>query len=178
MNNKTIIGIIIAIVIIIALALVFRSSPADAPVREETPVVTSSPVVVPTTSTSKLPAGSTPSGTIASLTGSTWVWLSTTVRGGGITTPKKADAFTVTFKSDGTITGTTDCNGFFGTYRAATEGLLSITGIGSTKMFCEGSQESGFWTMLEKSVRYTVDAKGTLTLSFAQDDGTMIFKKK
>jgi heat shock protein HslJ len=126
-------------------------------------------------SSPKLPAGSTPPGSSEAVIGSTWVWQTTVAKDAAVITPKKADAFTIVLSADNKITGKTDCNGFSGTYKIGSDGILSVGPLASTKMFCEGSQESVFTSAISKVQRYMVDAKG---LTLTTESGVMTFKKQ
>ena len=84
-----------------------------------------------------------------------WIWKETHNGVGpdslssGKITPRRTGAFTITFSKDGKVSGTTDCNGFGGTY-TLNGGELSFGPLASTLMFCENSQESEFLAMLKK----------------------------
>jgi heat shock protein HslJ len=106
------------------------------------------------------------------LTMKSWTWVSATEE--GITsTPKQSDRFTLTFK-DGQVSVTTDCNGMGGTYTA--EGnKLTFGPMMSTLMYCEGSQEGEFGSMLGKVRAYAFTGKGTLELSYGTS-GIAVFR--
>lgn len=126
----------------------------------------------------KLPAGSivTPPSAVQ---GRTWVWQQTAM-GDAILVPSSAGSgtFTVTFGTDGTISGTTDCNGFFGTATFGTDGFMTFGPLGSSKMYCYGSHEQVFTSTLAKVNRYNIDASGKLLLMLSDTTGTMYFVKK
>lgn len=91
---------------------------------------------------------------LENLTSSVWVWEKTYL-GTGPTTdienpiiPQRSDAFTLSFSSDGTVNGTTDCNNFSGTY-AIENGKIKFTSLMSTLMYCDGSQEQEFISMIK-----------------------------
>ena len=109
---------------------------------------------------------------IAGFTEKNWTWVKTTT-GSKTVTPKKAEAFTVTFKTNGSLSGTTDCNSFFGDYNVASD-TLSFGGLGSTRMFCEGAQETDFMKALQEAKSYMVDKSNNLILITAS--GSMMFK--
>jgi heat shock protein HslJ len=121
----------------------------------------------------KLPAGSTPVGAPSDIEG-TWVWSETIVNNDTSVTPKKPDAFSITL-TDGQVTGTTDCNSFFSSYKIGSDGVIFFGPIGSTKMACEGSQEGEFTDLIAQTSNYTFD-NGNLVL-FQQDASVTIFKK-
>ncbi len=125
----------------------------------------------------KLPPGSAAPGDASALK-NTWVWQKTVMTDGSIVTPKLADRFTVTFTGDDKISGTTDCNGFFGSYTRATDGIITFGPLASTMMYCEGSQESVFMGAVQKTSRYTFDEFGNLVLILSGDIGKVFFVKK
>ncbi len=88
-------------------------------------------------------------------------------------TPIQKDAFTITF-DDEKITGTTDCNSFFGTYKTD-KNNLEFGPLGSTKKFCMDSQESEFIKYLTESSSYMFD-QGNLILLLKFDSGSFIFE--
>ncbi len=126
----------------------------------------------------KLPSGSTPVGDISALKGTAWSWQKTVMSDGSVVTPKVADKFTITLGTDGNLSGTTDCNGFFGSYSLGSDGVLSFGPLASTMMFCDGSQEQVFVAAVQKVVSYSTDATGSLMLSLANNEGTVYFVKK
>lgn len=89
----------------------------------------------------------------AALVGTTWV-LESLIEGETASTP--AAEATIEFAADGAVSGTTGCNGYFGSYDAAT----GFSAIGSTKMACEGpimDQETRFLAVLADHATVTVD---------------------
>jgi heat shock protein HslJ len=106
-----------------------------------------------------------------------WTWVSSTLKDNVTVTPKQADAFTISFGTDGSLNGGTDCNSYFGQFHA-TEGKFALTGpIGATKKFCEGSQESVYWGQLEDVESFASAFNGNLTLTLKDGEGTMTFKR-
>ncbi len=104
-----------------------------------------------------------------------WQWVSAINYDDSVFTPKKAIAFSLTFKKDGTFSGTTDCNGIFGKY--TTKGsVMTLTSIGQTMMFCEGSEEVKFTTYLNQVKGFMFNGDEELVLNFDFDSGSMIFK--
>lgn len=97
----------------------------------------------------------------------TYIWVET-VKGDQTIVPKKPGVFAVTF-SDGTLSGTTDCNGFNGSYTKDGESIL-IGALAMTKMFCEDSQEMEFTQQFVGKLN--VSLSGT-TLTLAHTDGTV-----
>ena len=112
----------------------------------------------------------------AQITRREWKWVQTQMNDGTVTSPKKADAFTITFKEDGSLIGTTDCNDFSGGYKMD-DNKLSFGPFLSTRMACEGSQEGEFVKSLGEVNRFLIDQKeNTLVLLFKVDSGSMTFK--
>lgn len=74
---------------------------------------------------------------------------------------------TLHFEETGTkVNGFAGCNQFFGTYKLGADSL-SFSGLGSTKMFCERSQqlEDNYLSLLGKTSHFVVSQDGnTLTL--------------
>lgn len=126
---------------------------------------------------SKLPAGSAPATNPADVEGKTWVWQETMINDGSLIKPKKSGAFTISFGVDGRITGKTDCNSYFATYKMGSDGIISFTNIGSTKMFCEDSQEILFTGWLGQVNGYMINGDGDLILDLPYDSGSLRFIK-
>ena len=66
---------------------------------------------------------------------------------------------TLTFGDDGRVFGTTGCNRYFGSYELASDGALTLTGVGSTRMACppaEMAQETRFLDALNGAQRVVV----------------------
>ncbi len=105
----------------------------------------------------------------------TWVWDSALYNDGREITPKKTGAFTLTFKTDGTFTATTDCNQMGGSYTTAANNQITFGDIYMTKMFCEGSQEIEFSQMLSNTSGYHFTSRGQLILDLKFDSGSVVF---
>ena len=105
----------------------------------------------------------------------TWRWVGAHYNDGRSVTPKGAKPFTLTFEDGNRFTATTDCNSVGGSY-ASQDGTIAFTEISSTKMYCEGSQESEFITLLRDTSAYhfTDDAKLVFDLKF--DSGSAVFE--
>lgn len=127
---------------------------------------------------SKLPSGSAPVGDASALKGTTWSWQKTVMSDGSVVTPQVADKFTITLGADGNLSGTTDCNGFFGGYSLGSDGVLKFGPLASTMMFCDGSQEQVFVAAVQKVVSYSAGTTGSLMLSLTNNEGTIYFVKK
>lgn len=105
----------------------------------------------------------------------TWVWVSTLMNDETEIFPKKKDAFTLTFKDDGTFSLTTDCNSGGGSYTIDKE-RVTFGPMFSTLMFCDGSQEAEFMKMVSDSTSYHFTSKGELILDIKFDSGSVIFR--
>jgi heat shock protein HslJ len=104
-----------------------------------------------------------------------WTWVSTLYNDEREIVPTGSKPFTVVFEKDGMFSASTDCNAVGGSY--ATDGdRISFSQIFSTKMYCEGSQESDFVTMLSNASGYHFTSKGELVLDLKFDSGSVVFK--
>ncbi|MCK9357626.1 MAG: META domain-containing protein [Dehalococcoidia bacterium] len=67
---------------------------------------------------------------------------------------------TLEFSDDSRVSGKAACNSYFGQYVSATDGALSVSALGSTKMFCNEpgvmQQEQDLLNALSKAERYEV----------------------
>ncbi len=125
----------------------------------------------------KLPAGSAVPVDTQTLQSAAWVWQKTVMSDGSVVTPNKQGAFTLTFSPEGNISGKTDCNGFFGSYTLGSDGVIKFGPLGSTLMFCDGSQESVFTGAIAKADRYGKDSSGNLQLMLAGNAGVIYFAR-
>jgi heat shock protein HslJ len=108
------------------------------------------------------------------LTSQKWTWLKTQMNDDSVTTPVQPDAFTLEFHEDGTVSGTTDCNSFSGTY-TVNASAISFGPFASTMMACEGSQESEYMQMLGEVDHYLIQ-DSQLVLLIKYDSGSMIYQ--
>jgi heat shock protein HslJ/membrane-bound inhibitor of C-type lysozyme len=111
----------------------------------------------------------------STITEKTWVWESA-LRAGETVVPKKAGAFSLTFTTDGSVTGTTDCNGFGGNY-TKTDNEISLGALRMTLMFCENSEESLFIELVESPLTIVTVTESALELKNAVGD-TIRFSPK
>ncbi len=109
------------------------------------------------------------------LTMKTWNWVRSEYNDGKVVTPKKADKFNLTFKSDKSFSASTDCNGVGGEY-GIKGSSITFTKMMSTLMYCEGSQEAEFSKMLQDASSYHFTSKGELVLDLKFDSGVVIFR--
>jgi heat shock protein HslJ len=106
------------------------------------------------------------------LTSKKWTWVKTTISGTS-TLPKKINTFSMTLNATGTVYGATDCNNYFGSYKTDSN-KLTFGPFGSTRKFCEDSQETEFMSVLQKVTEYSIDKSNNLILNTGS--GTMMFK--
>lgn len=109
------------------------------------------------------------------LTAKSWKWV--TNEGIDEVSPVQKDAFVLTFKADGNVSGTTDCNSFSGAYDVVIDGSLSFGVLASTKKFCDGAQESEYFEFLRRVTSYAV-SENELVLVIAGGETTMKFTAK
>lgn len=107
------------------------------------------------------------------LTGRVWVFADAATPEGGVFRPKVAGAFTVRFEADGTVAMGTDCNNASGEYTVSGDSL-AVKNIASTMMYCEGSEESSFLSLVASIERYAL-TDGALRLILAGGVGEMRF---
>ena len=105
----------------------------------------------------------------------TWVWVRALYNDGREIVPRQADAFTLTFRADGTFAATTDCNRVNGRY-AVNARELTFGDMAATRMFCEGSQESAYTELLDNTSRYFFTSRGQLVLELELDSGSVFFR--
>lgn len=105
-----------------------------------------------------------------------WVWERTVMNDDTTVTPEKSDAFTLTF-TDGQLSGTTDCNGFGGSYELSGYNSIAFGQMMQTLMDCENSQEEIFIKHVTESNSVYFDGE-TLALLLPYDSGSVLFKKQ
>ncbi len=103
-----------------------------------------------------------------------WVWIYSIQNDDIEVRPKAVGKFTLTFGTDGKFSATTDCNSMGGSYVAGTS-TITFSNIFSTKMFCEGSEESKFASFLEDTESYKFTSKGELVFDLKFDEGAVVF---
>jgi len=106
-----------------------------------------------------------------------WVWDKTVMSNDDIIIPQKPKVFTLKFAKEKMVSGTTDCNNFFGPYNITEDHKITFGPLSSTLMFCEGSQESVFVSQISESNKFFFDEAGNLVLLLPFDSGSVIFKK-
>lgn len=110
------------------------------------------------------------------ITNIAWQWTSvsnkTTNETTTVTTPEK---YTITFREDGTLSGTADCNNFTGTY--SQDSGFSIKLGASTMAACpEGSLDQQYLQLLGEVAAGGPDGQGNLALETAGGEKRMLFK--
>ncbi|MEQ1678775.1 MAG: META domain-containing protein, partial [Chitinophagaceae bacterium] len=110
-----------------------------------------------------------------SLTMKTWKWISALYNDEREVKPIKGDAFTLTFTEDGKFTATTDCNQMGGSYTVDGE-KIAFGAMYSTKMYCEGSQETIFSEFLTNTSGFHFTSKGEMILDLKFDSGSVVFR--
>ena len=114
----------------------------------------------------------------APLVGTNWT-LDSFHSGSSVSSVIAGTSLTAVFGEDGRVSGSAGCNSYFAKY-TSTGTSLSISGIGSTKMYCGASgvmqQESTYLSLLGQVSSFTIegnrlsvsDAKGMPLLSFVR----------
>jgi heat shock protein HslJ len=110
------------------------------------------------------------------LTMKTWSWVSASFNDERVVTPKKPNAFTITFEEGGRFSATTDCNSVGGEYSVGANGAITFSEMVQTLMFCEGSQEAEFVQLLSNTAFYHFTSRGDLIFDLKFDSGTVAFK--
>ena len=108
------------------------------------------------------------------LTMKTWNWVRSNYEDSREVMPDQPGKFTISFKGRD-FKVTTDCNEGSGTFLAK-NGLMALTHISMTKMYCSGSQEDGFMKDLENVRGYHFTSRGELILQIKFDSGSMTFR--
>lgn len=105
-----------------------------------------------------------------------WEWVSVKNKSTNeITKVPNPENYNIIFNTDGTLTGTADCNNFSGTY--STEGGFFITLGPSTMAFCgEDSLDTQYLQLLEEVAASGLDGAGGLALETAGGEKRMEFQ--
>jgi heat shock protein HslJ len=124
--------------------------------------------------TTTAPAATTTSAN--TITGIVWQWMSVTNQ-----TTKKTDTvpnpenYTITFDTNGTLTGKADCNNFSGTY-TQTNGFSIKLGA-TTQAYCgAASLDTKYLSLLSEIAAGGPDGAGNLALETAGGEQRMLFK--
>lgn len=172
MTKQTIISFLIIIVVAVALFFGIRAINTNQGVPPTDSGIDSGRMM------GKLPAGSQVPPKTSDVVGQTWVWKHSIIGGDAISAPNHPEKFTVTFGTDGKVSGTTDCNSFGGEYQMGSDGIISFGPFSSTLMFCEGSQEADFTGSLAQATRMTTDVDGNLVMILGETSNVMVLGKK
>ena len=89
--------------------------------------------------------------------------------------PNQAPDVTFDLKTN-TLSGKNGCNSYNGPF-SLKNGVLTISEMITTRMFCEGVKESLFMTTLKMANNYRVDENGKLILKL-DEENLMLFKAK
>jgi len=111
---------------------------------------------------------------VSGLVGPVWVWEKYQAADGSVVAPRNPSAYTLTFSTDGGVSGGTDCNGFGGSY-TLTGNELEFGPFLSTQMFCEGSQEAEFQGFLSRGHLAVTLSAGELILTQEKGGGEIHF---
>ena len=76
----------------------------------------------------------------------------------------------------GTFSAATDCNQLRGSYTASGGAISFGAEMLATRMFCEGSQETVFTSLLREAHRYHFTSRGELVLGLKMDSGSVVFR--
>jgi heat shock protein HslJ len=111
-----------------------------------------------------------------SITGIVWQWTSLTNQTTKeTTTVSNPENYTITFNTDGTLTGKADCNNFNGTY--SQDNGFSIKLGASTMAYCgENSLDQQYLTFLSSVAAGGPDGTGNLALENAGGEQRMLLK--
>jgi len=121
-------------------------------------------------------SGASPSAAPAGVEG-TWQWTASTeaVPASQSVVPDPEN-YTITFNADGSAAIKADCNNVTATYTTDGSSMTIKLGASTMAMCAEGSLDTIYTAGLAKVATYAV-AGDELTLTFADDAGTMTFKK-
>jgi heat shock protein HslJ len=111
-----------------------------------------------------------------SLTMKKWNWIHTLYNDGREISPKKSDTFSIEFMNDGRFSVTTDCNGGGGTYAVEGSGEIVFSDMFTTLMYCDGSQETEFFTFIQNTSGYHFTSRGELVFDLKFDSGSVVFR--
>lgn len=105
-----------------------------------------------------------------------WQWQSY-VDEGVLMAPDQPERFVLNFDSEGSVSGTTDCNNYFGSY-TVTQTSLSIGPLASTLMACFESQEALYHNLLDAIGSYMLDGDILVLTGVNENKMTFIAKEK
>lgn len=112
--------------------------------------------------------------TTTPLSKTSWVWVSSTMEGSTVETPKDIP-FTLTFDATKTLQAVSDCNAITGSY-LVTANNVQLNNLVSTKKICERTSDEVYLELLTKIRSYTLEGT-TLTFGLS-NKGSLVFTKK
>ncbi len=146
-------SILVSIFAVLFLAVLVAGCTTQAPATP--PATTVAPTTAP------VPAATTPLSDPALL--GTWNLKGAMVGGGSMPIIATNAQPTIIFNSDGTLSGNTGCNNYFGSYTLTGETTkfgqsISISDIGSTKMYCAdiSNNEMTYLNLLRTTMAYSI----------------------
>lgn len=104
-----------------------------------------------------------------------WVWQQAIYNNGQEIIPEKKDAFTLTFTDANTVVIATDCNSAGGNY-IAENNTIKFSDLRTTRMYCEGSQETEFLKLLQETQSFQFTSHGELIFDLKFDSGIVRFR--
>ena len=111
-----------------------------------------------------------------SIFGQEWAWTYTEYADGRRAVAPEGDRFILTLNEDGQYTSSTDCNAISGEFSLEAE-VVSFGPALSTRMFCEGSQETVYTNDLLLSNSFVIQG-GILKFNLNRDYGVMYFEAR
>lgn len=105
-----------------------------------------------------------------------WVWIRAQDGDGRVTTPRQPERFSLTLLSDGTFSASTDCNRVRGSYTIDQDSISFGSDMASSRMYCEGSQEAMFISLLQEAQRFHFTSRGELIFDLKSDRGVIVFR--
>ena len=111
--------------------------------------------------------------------GVTWALTTLQSNGQAAESITEGSGLTITFGTDGRVSGSGGCNQFFGTYTADTAGKLTFSPLASTKIGCVAAindREMRYFATLQEVSGYALDGSSTLRLTFAQPGSQLVFQ--
>ena len=112
---------------------------------------------------------------VMTLTMKSWVWQQALYNDGKEIIPETKDAFTLTFSDAHTVLIATDCNTASGSY-IVKNNTIEFSEFRTTRMYCEGSQESEFLKLLQKAQSFHFTGRGELIFDLKFDSGIVRFR--
>ncbi len=157
----------LVLTIVLAGALLCAGCTTQQPAVQQ-PVLQATPSPALAVTTPTLPAG---------ITGN-WVLTRMGVQGGSALIYPTV-TITMQVAPDGSISGNTGCNNYFGklvpTGASTPHGAgMNVTGLGMTKMYCQDTalQEQQYMNLLEKTMAYAIDSPEQVV--FTTTDGNLL----